>query len=142
MGDEILYTVGDLDGFRLIEVFYPTVIDLSKLSSATARYLSIWQLDIPTVQLNDVTTTGVFDEIRSNVLVSMLRRNATRSNYWGSIYWIGDNTEFEPGLRDILETAGRDPNCIFRSRDDAIRALRAYIAEKHEEPPLLGQFDE
>jgi hypothetical protein len=126
---EIAYELGRLDDCRLITVVYPRVIDLTFLSDATARYLSIWEIDEPTVQMNDVTRCEPFDEIRSNVLLSMLRRNATRANYWGSAYWMGDNEGFVDCLTPILVAAQRSLDCIQSSLDDALEYLRRCIQE-------------
>jgi hypothetical protein len=125
---EIRYEIGELDGCRLVEVIYPRSIDLSKLSTSTAQYVAVWELDVPTVFLNDFVRTDIVDEARANVFVSLLRRNDTRPRFWGSAFVVGSNDAVARQMLELLELAGRPSDCVYATRDEAIAALRRQIA--------------
>jgi hypothetical protein len=131
---EIRYEIGELDGCRLVEVIYPTSIDLSKLSTATAKYVALWEVDVPTVFLNDFVRTDVVDEARANVFLSLLRRNDTRPNFWGSTFVVGGNDALARQVYELLEAAERRSDCVYTTRDEAVDALRQMIALKTGEP--------
>lgn len=126
----IQFIVRQYDGFRLIEAVFPKTIDTAKLSLATTEYMALWDCEDPTVQINDVTRADPFDDVASNVLISILKRNTLRPSYLGSAYWIGDNILFESTIYEILVAAGRSPDCIFRDHGEALDYL-SQIAASH-----------
>lgn len=46
----------------------------------------------------------------------------------------GNNDDFVPRLRAVLEAAGRDPQCIVATLDDAMSYLRERIAARQQDP--------
>ena len=96
------FRVGEIDGFRLIEITYPPRIDHAAVAAAAARFFSLLEGGGPAVTLNDVSRIGALtDDIRM-VQRTVFRRTRLEDQARGAVWYTGDNPQLAAAFRDFL----------------------------------------
>jgi len=125
---DFLLSFVDADGYRLLRVGIPPVVDISRLSVAASKYLSMFVDDRPMVVLNDASELLELQPDVQEVLVAMMRRNITRPTFAGSAWITRGEEELDGLLRELLVVADRDPDSLFRTEAEAMAYLDRLLA--------------
>ena len=128
------FAVGELDGFRFIETVFPSVFDQRRLWAAASSYPTLWDENLPTVTLNDVTHMGEMDAEASKVLKWVLQQNQIRARLVATSWVTGENARAREQIAEILNEVGRPADTLFEERDEAIAFLRDRIRAWREQP--------
>ena len=128
------FTIGQLDGCRLIESVFPAVFDQQRLWAVAASYPLLWEEQIPTVTMNDVSGMGELDGEAPTVLAWILRQNQLRAQIVATSWVIGTNLRAGDQIRAVLREVGRPTDNVFTTRDEAMAFLRDRIRVRREEP--------
>lgn len=126
------FSIGELDGCRLIESTFPAVFDQQRLWAAAASYPLLWEESIPTVTLNDVSNMGELDGEAPAVLAWTLRQNQLRAQIVATSWVIGTNLRAGEQIRDVLVQVGRPTNNVFTTRQEATSFLMDRIRARRE----------
>ena len=124
---DFLLSFTDADGFRLIRVGIPEFVDITRLSVAASKYLSMFVDDRPIVVINDATELKDLQQPVQDVLIAMLRRNVTRPTFVGSAWITRGDEPLDGILREIRVIADRDPDSIFRTEEEAMAYLHGLL---------------
>ena len=114
------FSAEDHDGYRLIRTVLPAVVTTQALSVEIARYLTLWETDLPIVVVNDGTRLLELDAQVGDVLLAIFKRNASEPRFRGSTWFTGGNARLDAQLRDLLVQAGRDPESIVETEAEAL----------------------
>lgn len=125
------FTVGELDGCRLIESVFPAVFDQKRLWAVAASYPLLWEETIPTVTLNDVSGMGELDGEAPSVLAWILQQNQLRAQIVATSWVIGANVRAGDQIRRVLVEVGRPTDNVFTTRAEAQAFLRDRIRVKN-----------
>jgi len=130
MQDELVqYSVGDLDGVRLIRVLFPRVLTPSTMPEAYSQYLTLWEHDLPTVVLVDMVRLEEMPADAKRALHVLLGRIAIMTNFVASAWMQPHHAGIAAVLIDLLRDAGGQ-RTIFTVEDDALAYLRERIASR------------
>jgi hypothetical protein len=125
---EVQYSVGDLDGVRLIRTMFPKTLAPSTMAEGYAKYLALWEVDTPTVVLVDVSRLDGLPPAGRGAIAVLLRRIGIIPSFITSAWLCGRNPVASV-FEGLLREAGRDVRAIFEREEDAIAYLRERIAE-------------
>lgn len=120
------FTIGQLDGYRLIESVFPAVFDQHRLWAVAASYPLLWEEQIPTVTINDVSGMGELDGEAPKVLAWILQQNQLRAQIVATSWVIGTNVRAGEQIRAVLLEVGRPTDTIFTTLDEA----KAYLSDR------------
>ncbi|MBK6316832.1 MAG: hypothetical protein IPF53_21730 [Blastocatellia bacterium] len=126
------FVIGQLDGCRLIESVFPAVFDQHRLWAVAASYPLLWEEQIPTVTINDVSGMGELDGEAPKVLAWILQQNQLRAQIVATSWVIGANVRAGEQIRDVLLEVGRPTDTIFATVDEAKVYLRDRIRVKRD----------
>ena len=124
------FITGQLDGCRLIESIFPAVFDHQRLWAVAASYPLLWEEQLTTVTLNDVSQMGELGGDAPKILAWILQQNQLRVEIVSTSWVVGTNTRAEEQIRSVLDAVGRPTRNIFTTRDEAITFLRERIRTK------------
>jgi hypothetical protein len=122
------FVAQDYDGYRVIRTVIPRAPTIHALSVEVDRYFALWDTELPIYIVNDATRLGTLDSAVAEVLLAILKRNQLDPRFRASSWYTGDNPALVEQLRDLHEQAGRDPDSIVATEDDAL----AYIRRRRE----------
>jgi|CXWL01.1.fsa_nt_gi hypothetical protein len=125
---DFAFSFVDADGHRLVRVGIPPIVDISRLSIAASKYLSMFVDDCPMVVLNDASELLEMQADVQEVLIAMMKRNITRPTFVGSAWITRGDEELDGLLREILVVADRDPDSLFRTEAEALAYLDGLLA--------------
>jgi hypothetical protein len=117
------FSAEDHDDYRLIRTVLPRLVTTQSLSVVIDRYLALWEVDLPILIVNDATRLGELDDEVSAVLLAILKRNLLDPKFRGSSWYTGGNARLDAQLRELHVEAGRDPDSIVVTEEEAL----AYI---------------
>ena len=120
------FVAHDHDGYRLIRTVIPKAPTINSLSVEVHRYFALWDTDLPIYIINDATRLGALEPAVAEVLLAILKRNHLDPRFRASSWYTGDNPALTAQLRDLHEQAGRDPDSIVATEEDAL----AYIGRR------------
>src|SRR5688572_14888998 len=123
-----VFTVDEIDGVRIIEASYPPSVDVSKLSTVIAYYFDLWDEDVPTVSLVDLSRVSNFSEEVSEVLKSVIQRTVLQPSFIGAAWFTGENRAMFDEIRQLRTEAGRTTDDVFETRDEALDFVGRLIA--------------
>lgn len=124
------FQVVDADGCRIIESIYPSTVDISKLSSVIATYYDLWDEEIPTAALTNLSKLESLDGELRNILSSVIGRTVLQASFVGAAWFTVGREQLADDLRTLLRSVGRPDDNVFESRDDAVAFLRGKFAER------------
>jgi hypothetical protein len=124
------FDVGELDGCQLVEVAYPRSVDISTLSAVIARYYDLWDADVPTVQLVDLSRIEGFTDELGQVLKSVIQRTVLQPSFVCAAWFTGANPAVHDEIVRLRREAGRPTDDVFETRDEAIAYLRGAIGSR------------
>jgi hypothetical protein len=126
------FTVDEIDGCRVIEAVYPPVVDVSKLSAVISYYFDLWDEDVPTVSLVDLSQLSAFtDEVRQ-VLKSVIQRTVLQPSFVGAAWYTRENRAIFDEIVRVRREAGRTSDDVFETREEAVDYVRGLIAAWYE----------
>jgi hypothetical protein len=131
--EHVQYLVEELDGVRMIRVIFPQVLVPSSLPEAFARYLALWEHDVPTTVLIDMERLVHWPEDARRALRVLLGRIAIMPNFVASVWTTGRNAAIAVEMRTLLVEAGGD-RTLFEREADAVDYLRGRIAARRAGP--------
>lgn len=131
--EHVQYLVEELDGARMIRVIFPQVLVPASLPEAFARYLALWEHDVPTTVLIDMERLDHWPEEARRALRVLLDRIAIMPNFVASAWTTGRNPTIAAEMRTLLVEAGGD-RTLFEREGDAVDYLRGRIAARREGP--------
>ena len=115
-----VFTVEESDGVRIIEASYPPSVDVSKLSTVIAYYFDLWDEDLPTVSLVDLSRLSAFSEEVREVLKSVIQRTVLQPSFIGAAWYTRENRAIFDEIRRLRTEAGRPTDDVFETRDEAL----------------------
>jgi hypothetical protein len=127
--EHVQYLVDELDGVRLIRVIFPQILVPSSMPEAFARYLALWEHDVPTTVLIDMERLEHWPEEARQALRVLLGRISIMQNFVASAWTTGRNAAVAIEMRALLVEAGGD-RTLFEREADAIDYLRGRIAAR------------
>lgn len=128
------FAIGQIDGCRLIESVFPSVFDQQRLWAVAASYPLLWEEQIPTVTLNDVSGMGELEGEAPRVLAWILQQNQVRAQIVATSWVIGTNIRAGEQIRAVLEEVGRPTDNIFTTPEEAKAFLQDRIRVRREMP--------
>ena len=131
--EHVQYLVDDLDGVRLIRVIFPHTLAPSSMPEAFARYLALWEHDVPTTVLIDMERLEHWPDDARRALRVLLGRIAIMPNFVASAWTTGRNAAIAAEMRTLLVEAGGD-RTLFEREADALDYLRGRIAARRAGP--------
>jgi hypothetical protein len=123
-----VFTIDEVDGVRIIEASYPPTVDVSKLSTVIAYYFDLWDEDVPTVSLVDLSRLSAFSEEVREVLKSVIQRTVLQPSFIGAAWYTRENRAIFDEIRRLRAEAGRPTDDVFETRDEALDFVGGLIA--------------
>ena len=127
--DLVQYSVEDVEGVRLIRVLFPRVLTPSTMPEAYSQYLALWENDLPTAVLVDMSRLEEMPADAKRALHVLLGRIAILTNFVASAWMQPSHAGIAAVLADLLRDAGGQ-RTIFTAEDDALAYLRDRIAAR------------
>ena len=121
------FTIGELDGCRLIESVFPHSIDKSRVWTVASSYPTLWDESRPTVTMNDVTQLGPLSDEARGVLKWVLQQNMRRATLVATSWVTGGDEQVRERICSVLTEVGRPTETVFATREEAIEYLRERI---------------
>ena len=123
-----VFTVDEIDGVRIIEASYPPTVDVTRLSTVIAYYFDLWDEDVPTVSLVDLSRVAAFGEEVREVLKSVIQRTVLQPSFIGAAWYTRDNRAIFDEIRRLRVEAGRTTDDVFETRDEAVSYVGDLVA--------------
>lgn len=124
-----VFTIDEIDGVRIIEASYPPTVDVTKLSTVIAYYFDLWDEDIPTVSLVDLSRLTAFGEEVREVLKSVIQRTVLQPSFIGAAWYTRENRAIFDAIRRLRVEAGRTSDDVFETRDEALAYVHGMVAD-------------
>ncbi len=121
------FTVEEIDGCRLIEATYPATIDVSTLSHTIAQYYDLWDENVPSVSLANLSRLESLSEETRQVLKSVIQRTVLQPSFVAAAWYTDENRTIYDEIMRVRREAGRPTDDVFETRDEAIAFLRSAI---------------
>lgn len=123
------FWVSSVDGFRTIEGRYPPRIDVSRLSTVITCYYDLWDGDVPTITITDVSPLESFSVQVRAVLKSVIQRTVCQESFVASAWIYGDNVAVGRDVVALLREIGREGSSVFATREEAVAYVREQIEQ-------------
>ena len=127
--EHVQYSVDDLDGVRLIRVAFPRALTPATMPEAFSRYLALWEHDVPTVVLVDMTKLESLPDDGKRALQVLLGRIAIMTNFVASAWLRPRAAAIAADLLDLLSGAGAN-RIVFEGEADALAFLGERVAAR------------
>ena len=122
------FRVGELDGYRLIDVVFPPRPVSSRLAMCIEPFFSLWDDDEKTVQILDVSQCEGLDETAHEYFKLTIRRTIHQPGYTASAWVVGDNAQMADDLERLLFDAMSMVQGVFKTRAEAVEFVRYFMA--------------
>ena len=122
------FILEELDGVRVIRIVFPPAILLSVMAETYARYMALWESEVPTVVLADISRLERLEQDALEAIGVLLRRVGIMPAFIGSAWVCGDNRTLVEQIGSLMREAGRDARAAVEGEAEGVAFLRGRIA--------------
>jgi|CXWL01.1.fsa_nt_gi hypothetical protein len=125
--DGFVFSVGEFEGRRLIEVVFSERISSARLSLFIDPFCSLWDDERPSLQIVDASGCEGLDAEAHEFLKALIRRTVHLPGHLATAWIVGDNARVANDVTWLLTDAVHVTDGIVRTRAEAEGFLRRFL---------------